>query len=122
MSGTKIQQTTRLSSTQEHCSTRVHLQEMGYKPCLQGSFTRQRQTTSKRSKICCNFPKGAFTEYIAVTKQICNKLGENTDGVDCSEYYQKTKDLLQNKSVHPIPTSPNRKGKPSKPSRKMTHR
>ena len=36
-----------------------------------------------------------FTEYIAVTKQICDRLGENTDGVDCSEYYQKTKDLLQ---------------------------
>ena len=36
-----------------------------------------------------------FTKYIAVTKQICDKLGENTDGVNCSEYYQKTKDLLQ---------------------------
>ena len=35
-----------------------------------------------------------FTEYIAVTKQICDRLGEKTDGVDCSEYYQKTKDLL----------------------------
>ena len=35
------------------------------------------------------------TEYIAVIKQICDRLGENTDGVDCSEYYQKTKDLLQ---------------------------
>ena len=36
-----------------------------------------------------------FAEYIAVTKQICVRLGENTDGVDCSEYYQNTKDLLQ---------------------------
>ena len=35
------------------------------------------------------------TEYIAITKQICDRLGENTDGVDRSEYYQKTKDLLQ---------------------------
>ena len=35
------------------------------------------------------------TEYIAVTKEICDRLGENTDGVDCSEYYQKAKDLLQ---------------------------
>ena len=35
------------------------------------------------------------TEYIAVTKQICDRLGENTDGVDCSEYCQKTNDLLQ---------------------------
>ena len=30
-----------------------------------------------------------------ILKQICDRLGENTDGVDCSEYYQKTKDLLQ---------------------------
>ena len=36
-----------------------------------------------------------ITKYIAVTKQICDRLGENTDGVDCNEYYQKTKDLLQ---------------------------
>ena len=36
-----------------------------------------------------------FTEYIAVTKQICDKLHENTDGIDCSENYQETKDLLQ---------------------------
>ena len=36
-----------------------------------------------------------LTEYIAVTKQICDKLGENTDGVNCSEYYQKAKDILQ---------------------------
>ena len=36
-----------------------------------------------------------FTKYIVVTKQICDRLGENTDEVDCSEYYQKTKDLLQ---------------------------
>ena len=35
------------------------------------------------------------TKYIAVTKQICDTLSENTEGVDCSEYYQKTKDLLQ---------------------------
>ena len=33
--------------------------------------------------------KVPFTEYIAVTKQICDRLGENTDGVDCSEYYKK---------------------------------
>ena len=36
-----------------------------------------------------------FTGYIVVTKQIYDRLGENTDGIDCSVYYQKTKDLLQ---------------------------
>ena len=46
-------------------------------------------------KFAVTSPKVPFTEYIAFTKQICDKLGENTDGVDCSEYYQKTKDLLQ---------------------------
>ena len=46
-------------------------------------------------KFAVTTPKVPFTEYIAVTKQICDKLSENTDGVDCSEYYQKTKDLLQ---------------------------
>ena len=46
-------------------------------------------------KFTVTSPKVPFTEYIAVSKQICDRLGENTDGVDCSEYYQKTKDLLQ---------------------------
>ena len=46
-------------------------------------------------KFTVSTPKVPVTEYIAVTKQICDRLGENTDGVDCSEYYQKTKDLLQ---------------------------
>ena len=46
-------------------------------------------------KFTVSTPKVPVTEYIAVTKQICDRLGENTDGVDCSEYYQKTKVLLQ---------------------------
>ena len=46
-------------------------------------------------KFAVSTPKVPVTEYIAVTKQICDRLAENTDGVDCSEYYQKTKDLLQ---------------------------
>ena len=46
-------------------------------------------------KFAVTTPKVPFTKYIAVTRQICDRLGENTDGVDCSEYYQKTKDLLQ---------------------------
>ena len=43
-------------------------------------------------KFAVSTPKVPVTEYIAVTKQICDRLGENTDGVDCSEYYQKTKE------------------------------
>ena len=36
-----------------------------------------------------------LTEYIAVTKCICDELGENTAGTDCTEIYQKTKEILQ---------------------------
>ena len=46
-------------------------------------------------KFAVTSPKVPFTEYIVVTKQICDRLGENTDGVNCSEYHQKTKNLLQ---------------------------
>ena len=40
-------------------------------------------------------PKVPFAQYIAVTKQICDRLDENMDRVDCNKYYQKVKDLLQ---------------------------
>ena len=39
--------------------------------------------------------KVPITEYIAVTKRICDELGENTTGKDCTEIYQKTKEVLQ---------------------------
>ena len=59
----------------------------------------------KGPKFAVSTPKVPITEYIAVTKQICDKLGENTEGVDCSEYYQRTKDLLQEhtrkRAAHP---------------------
>ena len=83
-----------------------------------------RDRLQRGPKFAVTTPKVPFTEYIAVTKQICDRLGENTEGVDCSKYYQKTKDLLQDyktrANVHPTPTSPKRKGRPSKPSKKMT--
>ena len=36
-----------------------------------------------------------LTEYIAVTKRICDEPGENTTGKDCTKIYQKTKEILQ---------------------------
>ena len=36
-----------------------------------------------------------LTEYIAVTKRIYDELGENTARRDCTEIYQKTKEVLQ---------------------------
>ena len=73
-------------------------------------------------KFAVSTPKVPVTEYIAVTKQICDRLGENTDGVDCSEYYQKPRicSKTTRASVHPIQTSPKWKGRPTKPSRKTT--
>ena len=74
-------------------------------------------------KFTVSTPKVPVTEYIAVTKQICDRLGENTDGVDCSEYYQKPRiySKTTRASMHPIQTSPKWKGRPSKSSRKTTH-
>ena len=42
-----------------------------------------------------SFSKVPLTEYIAVTKRICDELGENTAGRDCTEIYQKIKEVLQ---------------------------
>ena len=47
------------------------------------------------SKFAVTTPKVPVIKYLAVTKQICDRLCESTEGVGCSEYYQKTKDLLQ---------------------------
>ena len=43
-------------------------------------------------------------EYIAVTKRICDELGENTAGRDCTEIYQKTKEVLQHFKEKKWPT------------------
>ena len=48
-------------------------------------------------------PKVPLTEYVTVTKIICDKLSENTTGKDCTEIYPKTKEILQhykNKKGH----------------------
>ena len=42
-----------------------------------------------------SFPKVPLTEYIVVTKRICDEFSENTIGKDCTEIYQKTKGILQ---------------------------
>ena len=46
-------------------------------------------------KFAVSSSKVPLTEYIAVTKRICDELSENTVGRDCTEIYQKTKDVLQ---------------------------
>ena len=49
----------------------------------------------KGPKFAVSSSKVPLTEYIAVTKRICDELGENTVGRDCTEIYQKTKEVLQ---------------------------
>ena len=49
----------------------------------------------KGPKFAVSSSKVPLTEYIAVTKRICDELSENTAGRDCTEIYQKTKEVLQ---------------------------
>ena len=49
----------------------------------------------KGPKFAVSSSKVPLTKYIAVTKRICDELGENTVGKDCTEIYQKTKEVLQ---------------------------
>ena len=49
----------------------------------------------KDPKFTVSSSKLPLTEYIAVTKRICDELGENTTGKGCTEIYQKTKEVLQ---------------------------
>ena len=49
----------------------------------------------KGPKFAVSSSKVPLTEYITVTKGICDELSENTVGKDCTEVYQKTKEVLQ---------------------------
>ena len=49
----------------------------------------------KGPKFAVSSSKVLLTDYIAVTKGICDELGENTAGRDCTEIYQKSKEVLQ---------------------------
>ena len=48
----------------------------------------------KGPKFAVSSSRVPLTEYIAVTKRICDELGENTTGKDCTNIYQKTKEIL----------------------------
>ena len=50
--------------------------------------------TTEGAQICSDSSRVPLTEYIAVTKRICDELGENTTGKDCTEIYPKTKEIL----------------------------
>ena len=64
---------------------------MSSKPLTDGELS----LLQKGPKFAVSSSKVPLTEYIAVTKRICDELGENTEGKDCTEIYQKTKEVLQ---------------------------
>ena len=66
----------------------------------------------KGLKFAVSYSKVPLTEYIAVTKRICDELGENTAGKDSTEIYHKTKEILQ--QYKDITRPPRQSGRPSK--------
>ena len=64
---------------------------MSSKPLSNG----EQSLLQKGPKFAVSSSKVPLTKYIAVTKRICDELGENTVGKDCTEIYQKTKEVLQ---------------------------
>ena len=49
----------------------------------------------KGPKFAVSSSRVPLTKYIAVTKKVCDELGENITGKDCIEIYQKTREILQ---------------------------
>ena len=64
---------------------------MSSKPLSNG----EQSLLQKGPKFAVSSSKVPLTEYIAITKRICDELGENTVGKDWTEIYQKTKEVLQ---------------------------
>ena len=76
---------------QEHSSTRHHQKEVGHQLVQQAPQWWRTISSTEGPKFAVSSSKVPLTEYIAVTKRICNELSENTAGRDCTEIYQKTK-------------------------------
>ena len=75
----------------------------------------------KGPKFAVSSSKVPLTEYIAVTKRICDELGENTAGRDCTEIYQKNQrssTTLQGQEGANSQHHQKGIGRPSKPSGK----
>ena len=68
---------------------------MGHKPIQQATHWRRTISSTKGPKFAVSSSKVPLTEYIAVTKRICDEHGENTVGKDSTEIYHKTKEILQ---------------------------
>ena len=94
----------------------LHLKEQPYLCLASGSSI----CSQNRWLFAVSSSKVPLTKYIAVTKRICDELSKNTVGKDCTEIYQKTKEVLQHFKERrgPLTTPPKRNGRPSKPSGK----
>ena len=80
----------RNTSAPEHIKKKwvIHLFS---KPLTEG----EQSLLQKGPKIAFSSSKVPLTKYIAVTKRICDELGENTVIKDSTEIYLKTKEILQ---------------------------
>ena len=61
------------------------------KPLMDG----EQSLLQKGPRFTVSSSKVPLTKYIAATKRICDELGENTVGKDCTDIYHKTKEVLQ---------------------------
>ena len=120
MSGKKIQQTPRLASTQEHYSTRAHLQET-LPPRIfhqaRSNYFKEVQNLLLLLQRCLSLSTLQLLNksMIDLVKTLMGSIAVNT--TKKPRIYSKT----THRNVHPILTSPKKKGRLSKPSRKMTH-
>ena len=80
-----------------------------------------RSILQKGPKFAVSSSKVPITEYIAVTKRICDELGENTIGEGLYRNLPKNQRSPTNTSRKRrgrLATSPNKRRRPSKPSGK----
>ena len=91
--------------------------KLSSKPLMDG----EQSLLQKGSKFAVSWPKVPLTEYIALTKRICDELDENTTGKDCTEIYQKPKRFCNTTKIRrdTLATSPRKSERPSKPSGRM---
>ena len=64
---------------------------MSSKPLSYG----EQSLLQKGTKLAVSSTKVPLTDYIAFTKGISDELGKNTVWKDCTEIYQKSKEVLQ---------------------------
>ena len=96
----------------------------GSSTCLASPLAMESNHYYRRAPTLLQVPqKVPLTEYIAVTKRICDELSENTVGKDCTEIYQKPRKSYNTsrKRRGTLATPPKRNGRPSNPSGHSSH-